>query len=116
MSGNDWHRLDESDVRIRPGKGSRPRSKRRPDHAEASAAMVVGVDRGRWTCAVDEDPNHLVTAMRARELGKHVMRLYTGELLVDNVAWYRRRGYTIERTEAMRDRRVVHMMKTIEGE
>ena len=66
MSGNDWHRLDESDVRIRPGKGSRPRSKRRPDHAEASAAMVVGVDRGRWTCAVDEDPNHLVTAMRAR--------------------------------------------------
>jgi ribosome biogenesis GTPase len=70
VSGNDWHRLDESDVRIRPGKGSRPRSKRRPDHAEASTAMVVGVDRGRWTCAVEDDPNHLVTAMRARELGR----------------------------------------------
>jgi GNAT superfamily N-acetyltransferase len=53
---------------------------------------------------------------RARALGKRVMRLYTGELLVNNVAWYQRRGYAIERTEAMRDRRVVHMMKTIEGE
>jgi ribosome biogenesis GTPase len=70
VSGNDWRRLDESDVRIRPGKGSRPRSKRRPDHAEASSAMIVGVDRGRWTCAVEDDPNHLVTAMRARELGR----------------------------------------------
>ena len=70
MSGNDWRRLDESDVRIRPGKGTRPRSKLRPDHAEASGAMIVGVDRGRWTCAVEDDPNHLVTAMRARELGR----------------------------------------------
>ena len=28
-------RLDESDVRVRPGRGTRPRSKRRPDHADA---------------------------------------------------------------------------------
>ena len=26
---------DESDVRIRPGRGSRPRTKTRPDHADA---------------------------------------------------------------------------------
>jgi ribosome biogenesis GTPase / thiamine phosphate phosphatase len=32
--------------------------------------MVVAVDRGRWTCAVDGDPKRLVTAMRARELGR----------------------------------------------
>jgi ribosome biogenesis GTPase len=32
--------------------------------------MVVAVDRGRWTCAVDNDPGRLVTAMRARELGR----------------------------------------------
>ncbi len=32
--------------------------------------MVVAVDRGRWTCAVDGDPHRLVTAMRARELGR----------------------------------------------
>ncbi|RLK61089.1 ribosome small subunit-dependent GTPase A [Actinokineospora cianjurensis] len=66
----DWSKLDEADVRVRPGKGSRPRSKLRPDHADAVSAMVVGKDRGRWTCAVDHDPEHLVVAMRARELGR----------------------------------------------
>jgi len=44
------------------------------------------------------------------------MRLYTGELLVDNVAWYQRRGYAIERVDAMSDRRIVHMKKTLEGD
>ncbi|MBW4716265.1 ribosome small subunit-dependent GTPase A [Saccharothrix sp. SC076] len=62
--------MDESDVRVRPGKGTRPRSKRRPEHADAVPAMVVAVDRGRWTCAVEDDPGRLVTAMRARELGR----------------------------------------------
>jgi ribosome biogenesis GTPase / thiamine phosphate phosphatase len=32
--------------------------------------MVVTVDRGRWGCALDRDPANLVTAMRARELGR----------------------------------------------
>jgi ribosome biogenesis GTPase len=32
--------------------------------------MVVTVDRGRWGCALDRDPENLVTAMRARELGR----------------------------------------------
>ena len=32
--------------------------------------MVVGKDRGRWTCAVDSDPKQIVVAMRARELGR----------------------------------------------
>ncbi len=53
---------------------------------------------------------------RARELGKRVIRLYTGELLVDNIAWYKRRGYVIERTEARSDRTIVHMIKTLAGE
>ncbi|HET6503293.1 MAG TPA: ribosome small subunit-dependent GTPase A [Amycolatopsis sp.] len=70
MAARDWRRLDESDVRVRPGRGSRPRSKRRPEHADATSAMVVAVDRGRWTCAVGGDPGRLVTAMRARELGR----------------------------------------------
>lgn len=63
---------DESDVRVRPGRrGSRPRSKRRPDHADAAPAMVTIVDRGRWRCALDGDPARpRVTAMRARELGR----------------------------------------------
>jgi ribosome biogenesis GTPase / thiamine phosphate phosphatase len=32
--------------------------------------MVVTVDRGRWGCALGRDPSRLVTAMRARELGR----------------------------------------------
>lgn len=61
---------DESDVRVRSGKGSRPRTKNRPTHADAREAMVVTVDRGRWGCALDGNPDHIVTAMRARELGR----------------------------------------------
>ncbi len=62
---------DESDVRVRPGRGTRPRSKRRPEHADAEPAMVITVDRGRWTCAPDGDATRdPVTAMRARELGR----------------------------------------------
>jgi ribosome biogenesis GTPase len=61
---------DESDVRVRAGRGSRARTKTRPEHADASDAMVVTVDRGRWGCAVDGDPDRVVTAMRARELGR----------------------------------------------
>ncbi len=61
---------DESDVRIRPGRGSRPRTKTRPDHADAREGMVVTVDRGRWGCALGGDPARRVTAMRARELGR----------------------------------------------
>ncbi|QUH04835.1 ribosome small subunit-dependent GTPase A [Saccharopolyspora erythraea] len=71
MARRGWRELDESDVRVRPGRrGSRPRSKRRPDHADAEEAMVVAVDRGRWTCALAGDPERLVVAMRARELGR----------------------------------------------
>src|SRR6476469_9947575 len=63
---------DETDVHIRPGRrGSRPRTKRRPDHNDAEPAMVTTVDRGRWTCAPDADATRPpVTAMRARELGR----------------------------------------------
>ncbi|MDT5075199.1 MAG: ribosome biosis GTPase / thiamine phosphate phosphatase [Mycobacterium sp.] len=61
---------DESDVRVRSGRGSRPRTKIRPEHADAETGMVVTVDRGRWGCALGGDPNHVVTAMRARELGR----------------------------------------------
>ncbi|WP_024448578.1 ribosome small subunit-dependent GTPase A [Mycolicibacterium iranicum] len=61
---------DESDVRVRPGRGSRPRTKTRPEHADAEQAMIVTVDRGRWGCVLGGDPQRRVTAMRARELGR----------------------------------------------
>lgn len=63
----DW---DESDVRIRPGKGSRPRTKKRPRHADATFGMVVSKDRGRWGVALGGDENRTVVCMRARELGR----------------------------------------------
>ena len=61
---------DESDVHVRAGRGSRPRTKTRPEHADAQAAMVVTVDRGRWGCVLGGDPHRQVAAMRARELGR----------------------------------------------
>lgn len=62
---------DESDVRVRPPRrGSRPRTKRRPEHADAVSAMVIAVDRGRWTCVLDDNPATRMVAMRARELGR----------------------------------------------
>ncbi|HEX6469512.1 MAG TPA: ribosome small subunit-dependent GTPase A [Streptosporangiaceae bacterium] len=63
----DWTRLDEDDVRVRPGRGSRPRTRRRPAHEDAAYGFVTSVDRGRYRCLVD---GRAVTAMRARELGR----------------------------------------------
>ena len=60
--------LDEDDVRVRAGRGSRPRTRRRPAHAEAVEAFVTGVDRGRYRCEIA--PGQVVTAMKARELGR----------------------------------------------
>ena len=63
--------LDESDVRVRPGRGTRPRSKQRPAHDDAVSGRVLTVDRGRYTCLVEEDgPARQVMAMKARELGR----------------------------------------------
>ncbi len=65
--------FDESSVRVRPNpKANRPRTKRRPAHADAQIARVLGVDRGRYTVLVDEDgpDERRVLATRARELRK----------------------------------------------
>jgi GNAT superfamily N-acetyltransferase len=50
---------------------------------------------------------------RAAALGRRTMRLYTGEPLTGNIAWYGRHGYAIERVEQMPDRRAVHMVKQL---
>lgn len=66
MSRRGIRDYDESDVRVRPGKGSRPRSKDRPDHRDAEFGMVVSKDRGRWGVMLDRGTS--VACMRAREL------------------------------------------------
>src|ERR1700760_1832470 len=59
--------LDEDDIRVRPGKGTRPRTRRRPAHSGAPDGFVITVDRGRYSCLTD---GRMVTAMKARELGR----------------------------------------------
>ncbi len=64
--------FDEDDVRVRANpRGTRPRSRLRPGHEGAADAMVVAVDRGRYTCLVsDRDGERELVAMKARELGR----------------------------------------------
>ena len=50
---------------------------------------------------------------RARELGLSRIRLYTGEPLIANIAWYTRHDYMHERLEDMGDRRIVHLIKQL---
>lgn len=68
-----YGQYDESAIRSRPNpKANRPRTKRRPEHADSVTAMITGVDRGRYTLLVDGDTprERQVTAARARELTK----------------------------------------------
>lgn len=60
-------RYDEDSVRVRPGRGSRPRTRRRPAHEHAAEGFVLSVNRGRYTCLVED---RRVIAMKARELGR----------------------------------------------
>src|SRR5262249_46296314 len=54
------------------------------------------------------------TEARARGLGRRCVRLYTGEVLADNIAWYERHGYVRERIEQLDDRRLVHLAKHLD--
>ncbi|MEV8266643.1 ribosome small subunit-dependent GTPase A [Microbacterium sp. NPDC076911] len=77
---DDVLEFDESSIRIRPNpKANRPRTKRRPAHADAQIARVLGVDRGRYTVLADEGgpDERVVLATRARELRK--MPIVTGD-------------------------------------
>ncbi|HWJ83232.1 MAG TPA: ribosome small subunit-dependent GTPase A [Nocardioides sp.] len=62
-------RYDEHDVEHydRPRRRTRPRTKDRPAHEDAVDAVVVTVDRGRFTLSLD---GRRVMAMKARPLGR----------------------------------------------
>ncbi len=64
-------RFDESDARIRPARSTRPRSKDRPDYSAATSALVIGVERGRYQCVLDNGTE--ISAMKSRELGKNAI-------------------------------------------
>jgi ribosome biogenesis GTPase / thiamine phosphate phosphatase len=59
--------LDEDDVRIRPNpKGSRPRTKRRPDTQDLPVGMVLQVHLARYRVLMEN--GHVVLATLAKEL------------------------------------------------
>jgi ribosome biogenesis GTPase / thiamine phosphate phosphatase len=62
-------RYDEDAQYDRPKRRTRPRTKDRPAYANAVEATVLTVDRGRYTCRIG-DSDRLVTAMKARPLGR----------------------------------------------
>jgi len=68
---------DEDDVRVNQSRqfGSsnkaRPRTKDRPDYSKAQVGTITEVDRGRVKCLIEtHNGKVIVTAMKARELGK----------------------------------------------
>jgi ribosomal protein S18 acetylase RimI-like enzyme len=83
--------------------------KAEPDHLLIWSVATAPALRGRGL------GNRLLVAaeMRARELGRNCVRLYTGEPLTGNIAWYERHGFVRERIEQLDDRRIVHMVKAL---
>jgi ribosomal protein S18 acetylase RimI-like enzyme len=95
------------------------------DHQGSLGGVLILEERPEdllvWSVATSEAAmgsgigNRMLRASehRAAELGKTTMRLYTGQKLVRNIAWYERQGYAIEHIETMPDRKVVHMVKKL---
>ena len=65
MSGRYYE--DDVEHYERPRRHTRPRTKERPTYTEARDAVVVAVDRGRFTLLVED---RRVWAMKARPLGR----------------------------------------------
>lgn len=68
-----YEEYDESSARVRPNpKGSKPRTKTRPEYKDAIVGRVYAVDRGRFSVLVGEgtDNERTVVATQARELGR----------------------------------------------
>jgi ribosomal protein S18 acetylase RimI-like enzyme len=54
--------------------------------------------------------------VRAGQLKRPVIRLYTGSPLAGLIAWYQRHGYHVERTEELADREITHMKKRLDAD
>jgi ribosome biogenesis GTPase len=72
----DEDRYADYEARTRPNpKGSRARTKIRPEHADAVTGRVLTVDRGRYAVLIDEGSpgEHEATATRASELRRQAI-------------------------------------------
>ena len=68
---NRSHDVEDPDHYERPRRHTRPRTKLRPDHADATRAFVITVARGRYTCLVAHgDGAVAVTGVKSRSLGR----------------------------------------------
>jgi ribosomal protein S18 acetylase RimI-like enzyme len=54
--------------------------------------------------------------VRARQLKRSVIRLYTSSPLASLIGWYQRHGYHVERVEQISDREITHMKKRLGNE
>ena len=71
MPGRSYEDYADNGRFDRPRRHTRPRTKDRPSYDDAVSAMVVTVDRGRFTCLLDEgDADQVVMAMKSRPLGR----------------------------------------------
>ncbi|HSS68037.1 MAG TPA: ribosome small subunit-dependent GTPase A [Nocardioidaceae bacterium] len=70
MTQSDYGDLDDHSRFDRPRRRTRPRTKDRPSYDGAATGLVVTIDRGRYTTRVDGESPHMVTAMKARALGR----------------------------------------------
>lgn len=86
---DQWSEYDESAAKVRPNRrGTKPRTKQRPAHADAVPGFVVGVDRGRYTVVLGDgfEDGTTVTATAARELGRGAIVTGDHVLLVGDVS------------------------------
>jgi ribosomal protein S18 acetylase RimI-like enzyme len=50
---------------------------------------------------------------RAAGAGAGIVRLFTNERFTENLSWYARQGYGVERVEDFEGRRIVHLAKPV---
>ena len=70
MTQSDYGDLDDHSRFDRPRRRTRPRTKDHPSYDDAATGFVVTIDRGRYTTRVDGESPHIVSAMKARALGR----------------------------------------------
>ena len=68
----------------RPGRRTRPRTKERPAYDDAVPARVVTIDRGRYSCMLDDGTT--VLAMKSRALGRKAVVVGDRVRLVGDVS------------------------------
>jgi len=92
---------------------------------QLAACLILDTDRADdlliWSVSISPTAQRLglghallqCAEVRARQLGRKKIRLYTGEALTHLIDWYGRNGYAIERIETLEDRNLVHMIKML---